>query len=585
MVNNIAEGTSPLMEKVSSFFESVPGFSHNFTAIARWVFVVLAIYILLRAILSLLSSKTPSEIWAYLSIGNALAMPITHWENVIGRAKSCDINLDVKTVSKNHATLIRKSDGKWILNDLNSSSGNKVNGHPISKPTLVRIGDALTIGNVDCTLASTSLEEDKHNHEARAILSGRFTPWKSIIALSIFQVLLVIQLIISKGSSLPPSVPIVFFMFTGIMWLYSILVRSAGMTAFEIDSIAFFLSTLGLAVVATSSPEEIVKQFVTVCMGMGLFFFLCWYLRDLDRALKSRRILLIASVALLLLNIAIGTYKYGAINWISVAGFSIQPSELIKVSYIIIGSATLDELFQKKNLGLFIGFSIFCLLALAYMGDFGTAAIFFITFLVISFMRSGDFSKLFLFIASAAGAGLMVLRFKPYVLGRFSVWMHAWDFADAGGYQQVRTMSAGASGGLVGLGAGEGWLKKVAAADTDLVFGVLSEEWGLIIALLAIFSIVTFSVFAVKSIKAGRSTFYTIAACASMTLFIFQTILNVFGSVDLLPLTGVTFPFVSNGGTSMIVSWGLLAFLKAADTRENASIAVKRFKVKGGEVE
>ena len=161
--------------------------------------------------------------------------------------------------------------------------------------------------------------------------------------------------------------------------------------------------------------------------------------------------------------------------------------------------------------------------------------------------------------------------------------MHAWDFPDAGGYQQVRTMSAGASGGMVGVGAGDGWLHNVAAADTDLVFGVLSEEWGLIIAVLAILSIVTLGIFAVRSIKAGRSAFYTIAACAATTLMIFQTILNVFGSVDILPLTGVTFPFVSNGGTSMIVSWGMLAFLKAADTRQNASIAVKDEGLKGDE--
>jgi len=73
----------------------------------------------------------------------------------------------------------------------------------------------------------------------------------------------------------------------------------------------------------------------------------------------------------------------------------------------------------------------------------------------------------------------------------------------------------------------------------------------------------------------GRSSFYTIGACAAMSIMITQTILNVFGTVDLLPLTGVTFPFVSNGGSSMMASWGLLAFIKAADTRQNASVAVR----------
>ena len=82
--------------------------------------------------------------------------------------------------------------------------------------------------------------------------------------------------------------------------------------------------------------------------------------------------------------------------------------------------------------------------------------------------------------------------------------------------------------------------------------------------------------FAVRTIRVGRSSFYTIAACAAGSLLVFQTCLNVFGSVDLLPLTGVTFPFVSNGGSAMMSAWGLLAFLKATDTRENASFAIRR---------
>ena len=141
--------------------------------------------------------------------------------------------------------------------------------------------------------------------------------------------------------------------------------------------------------------------------------------------------------------------------------------------------------------------------------------------------------------------------------------------------QPRRTMSAAASGGLVGVGPGEGWLHTVGAGDTDLVFGMLCEEWGLIIALLAVLSILTLAVFAVRACRAGRSSFYVIAACAATSMMVFQTCLNVFGAVDILPLTGVTFPFVSNGGTAMIASWGLLAFLKATDTRQNASFAIR----------
>ena len=91
---------------------------------------------------------------------------------------------------------------------------------------------------------------------------------------------------------------------------------------------------------------------------------------------------------------------------------------------------------------------------------------------------------------------------------------------------------------------------------------MLCEEWGLIIALLSVACIAALAVFAVRSCRAGRSSFYTIAACAATSLLVFQTTLNVLGSVDILPLTGVTFPFVSNGGSSMLSAWGLLAFLR-----------------------
>ena len=578
MLDNAKLIFDSFLDDPAAFLSSLPSVSALYTSVARWVLMILSLFVLMRAIISLLKTKTPSEIWAYLSLPDGSSKPIRHWENVIGRSKTVDIPIEIPTVSRNHGSLVRSADGKWYYNDLGSKSGSAVNGQIVYKPVPVRSGDVINMGGAECVLVPASLEEQRYNHEARKKITKKFTPWSSLIALTIIQIMVVLQFRFSHNGDLPPSIPIGFALLCGCMWIYCILIRGTGTKFFEIETIAFFLSTLGLSVTATASPDSVIKQAITLCIGVVLFVMICVYLRDLKRAMKTRTLLVLGSILLLLVNLLFGSNQYGAANWIELGGFSFQPSELVKIAYILVGAATLDELFEKKNLTLFIGFSIFCLGALAVMGDFGTAAIYFIAFLVISFMRSGDFSKLFLLIGAAAGGGLMVLRFKPYILGRIGVWRHAWDFPDAGGFQQCRTMSAGASGGIVGVGPGEGWLQGIFAADKDLVFGVLSEEWGLIVAVLAIMSIVTLGIFAVKSIKAGRSAFYTIAACTATTMFIFQTILNVFGSVDLLPLTGVTFPFVSNGGTSMIASWGMLAFLKAADTRQDASIAVRRMK-------
>ena len=196
------------------------------------------------------------------------------------------------------------------------------------------------------------------------------------------------------------------------------------------------------------------------------------------------------------------------------------------------------------------------------------------TFIVIAFLRSGDWATLALICGGCGAGGLVLLSVKPHVLKRFASWGHIWEDVYGAGFQQTHSLTAAASGGMVGVGAGNGWLG-VTAADTDMVFCKVCEEWGLIIAVLAVLCIVTLAVFAVRACRAGRSSFYTIAACAATSLMVFQTCLNVFGAVDILPLTGVTFPFLSNGGTSMLASWGMLAFLKASDTRQNASFAIR----------
>ena len=136
-------------------------------------------------------------------------------------------------------------------------------------------------------------------------------------------------------------------------------------------------------------------------------------------------------------------------------------------------------------------------------------------------------------------------------------------------------MSAAASGGLFGKGAGSGWLKDVFAANTDMVFAVVCEEQGLIIAVCMVLSVLTLAFFAVRSARHGRSAYYSIAACAAMSMLMVQMGLNVFGSLDILPFTGVTFPFVSRGGSSLLSCWMLLAFIKGADTRRDASFVVR----------
>ncbi len=587
IIDGMGKTVSTIADGLTAFLRAGYDPDLFYTAVARWIFIFLAAFILLKAIFSLLSSMSPAEVWAYLHIDTARKqnIPITHWENAIGRAGSCDIQIDNMSVSRNQGTLNRDDNGEWAYMDLGSRNGAKVNGEQCEPyvPVPVKAGDDIKLGGVSCTLFPVSVEERRNNVMIRKEDTKLLSGWTSFIALTIFQMMTMVQLMLGMGDRYQHSITVAFIGLTVVMWVYFFMLRSMHRKGFEMETIAFFLSTLSLAVMATAIPGKVMTQFIAIVIGVIVFFVICTYIRDLDRVRDTKKFVYAAAVLLLLFNLAFAVTKFGSANWVKIGPFSLQPSEIVKMAFVCVGAATMNELFKRMDSLIFTVFSVFCFGCLAVMGDFGTAIIFFVTFLVISFLREGDFTKMILILGVAFVAGLMVLRFKGYVAARFATWGHIWELADSSGYQQTRMLTAASSGGLVGLGAGHGWLgQNVSASQTDLVFGLVTEEWGLIIAVLCVLSIITMAIFAYRSIWAGRSTYYTIAACAAASIFLFQTILNVLGSCDLIPLTGVTFPFLSAGGSSMISAWGLLAFLKGADTRQDASIAVKNLVRKEG---
>lgn len=564
-----------VLANFTAFLAKNPLFGVWFTTLSRFLFPVLALLILYRAVRSLLKIPHTPEVWAQLSLPNGTPILLTHWENIIGRSRMADVSLNYPSISRQHAALCRSGEDVWKLYDLGSKGGTAVNGTPVQTATTVKLGDTITLGGVPLVFLPQTVA-DREEVEKKRYAERPVAIWPSFVWLTAFQILTCLQLVIAEGEAASAAIPLTFLGLTAVMWIYFFALRIGHCVGFEMETIAFFLSTLSLAVTASSAPASLFKQFAAILLGLVLFLVLGVFLRDLSRVQKYRWCMAAAAIGLLGITLVLGSRKYGAVNWISIGGMSFQPSEIAKICYIFAGAATLERLFHKRNLTLFIVLTGACIGLLGLMSDFGTAAIFFVTFLVIAYLRSGDFATLSLICGGAVfGAGI-ILKFKPYILSRFASWGHAWEAASTTGYQQTRTMSAAASGGLFGMGAGNGWLQRIAAADTDLVFGILCEEWGLLIALLAAGSIITLAVFAVRACRVGRSSFYIIAACAAGSLMVFQTCLNVFGAVDLLPLTGVTFPFVSNGGSAMMSAWGLLAFLKATDTRENASFAIRR---------
>ena len=336
---------------------------------------------------------------------------------------------------------------------------------------------------------------------------------------------------------------------------------------FELEVIGFLFSGIGLTVSASVYEDYALKQMFAIVLGLCVFIVLIAVLRRTDIIMKLRMPVAFAAVGLLCLNLVLAETTNGALNWITVAGFSIQPSEIVKLAFIFVGAASLDKLQSTKSLTKYLIFSVGCVGALFLMRDFGTALIFFFTFVIIAFMRSGDVRTIILVSVAAALGAVMIIYFRPTVAARFSTYRHIWEEMNASGMQQTRVLIYSVSGGLFGLGIGNGKLKHIFASTTDLVFGMICEEWGMVTALLIVLTYAFILIYAIKVARTTRSAFYAIAACAAAGLMLFQTALNIFGVTDILPLTGVTLPFISRGGSSLICSWGLLAFIKAADIR------------------
>ena len=563
---------------MEAFFEAVDQaramYLDVYIGFFRYAVPIIVAFLLLRCFKPLLTFRREPEIWAWLCMEGGKKVPITHWENVIGRSRHSDIQIDFPTVSRNHAVLTRYDDGSWTITDADSTDGVRVNGKKVTICAL-KENDVISIGGIEMGLIPITHRQEKRQAQLRTRASSGGDSFFNLLLLTLLQCMACGAFLLEEESR--NYLPIIQG-FGGIaicQWLLFLFYVIINRRSFEVETIAFFLCTMGMSAIATVRPGETMKQLIAMIIGVITFLSIGWSLRDLERAKVFRYVATVAGVLFLVITLVFGKEYYGAKNWLVLGGLSLQPSELSKVCFVYAGASTMDRIMSKRNLILFIAYSVLICGCLALMNDFGTALIFFFAFLVIAYLRSGSVGTLALACTSLGFAGVVAIKIAPHALRRFAVWRHIWEDPLGKGYQQTRALMCIAAGGLLGLGPGRGYLKRVFAADSDIAFATISEEWGLIVAVMMVACIVVLGFFALRSARVARSTFYTIGACTAASLLLIQTILNCLGTVDVVPLTGVTFPFLSNGGTSMIGSWGLLAFVKAADTRQNASFAVR----------
>ncbi|MBQ1992405.1 MAG: FtsW/RodA/SpoVE family cell cycle protein [Clostridia bacterium] len=546
--------------------------------VIRMLLPILAVIIVFQCFSSMRRHRRDEDALIMLvNPATSESTPVLYWENSIGRGRGNDIMVDDMTVSRDHAVLLRRKAG-WFINDVGSKSGTYVNGEQTEGRTPIMIDDVISIGDTSYVVKRT----DDVIPDSRSWFFSRAKNKASIKASHLMLLISVFLFFFAVEASLCDEVQdfqpfLIWGLFTAVSWMFYIVsTKILKRINFELEALAIFLSGTGVMMLARQVFKQSIVQTLAMIAGMIGFCIIIKFIENPDRVESFRIPMYILAVLFLGINLVFAKVTYGAALWLNIGGVSIQPSELVKVIYIFISASALDKLLTKGNLLHFIIFSMVCVGSLIIMSDLGTALIFFCTFLFISFMRSGDIKTVILALVGAVMGAVFVISFKPYIADRFSAWGKCFELADSTGYQQARVLTYSASGGLFGVGVGNGYLKYVFASESDLVFGLLCEEVGLIIAVAIFVCIIGLVIYARAITTRSRSTFYSISACCAAGLMLVQSALNVFGATDILPLTGVTLPFVSLGGSSMISCWCLLAFIKAADERTYAVKKVKQ---------
>lgn len=535
--------------------------------VLRYAMLGIVLLVVIRMLVALFCKKTTDPVRAKLV--NSITgegLPLYDREVSLGRNKKCDIVLPFETISRLHAVIAYRNKG-FVIFDTFSKTGVTVNGEKINGKAHIYDGDIVGMGGLEYTLKEARYKYIKDKSGA----AGRASYGVVLILIALFNIFSMV-LNISPDSELNGQIVLVYLGFIALQWIYFVFASFVmRINNFELEMIGFMFASVGLAIVGSMYPETVIKQFLAIVLGVVLYCVLLMFMRFVSTVKTLRWMVAFGAIGLLGVTLAIAEPTNGALSWLSLGGISIQPSELVKVAFIFAGAVTLEKLQSIRHLTMYIVFAAICVGELFLMYDFGAALIFFFTFIVIAFMRSGDVRTLLLIcMVAALGAGL-ILVFKPYVANRFSTYLHVWEYMDEGGFQQTRTLIYTASGGLFGLGLGKGQLRNIFAAAEDLVFGVVCEEFGMIMGFLIPLTYCAVAIWAVVNSGKAKSSFYSIVGVAASAMMLFQTMLNIFGVTDLLPLTGVTLPFVSKGGSSIISCFCLLAFIKVIDTRTYAS--------------
>ena len=329
-----------------------------------------------------------------------------------------------------------------------------------------------------------------------------------------------------------------------------------------VNNMAMLLS-LGFVMVQRLAPQNALKQFLIVLVGTVVSFFVPHIMRKRRQLFKLKYIFAMVGIGLLCVTLILGKTTWGANISIDIAGFTFQPSEFVKILYILFVAALLSKAKSFRNIlisGIVAAVHVLVLIA---SNDLGCALIFFVVYIVMLYVASGKIHYLALGILCGCGAAVMAYKLFSHVKTRISAWQNPWAIIDGGGYQITQSLFAIGTGGLFGMGLCQGMPNSIPVAVKDFVYSAIVEEFGLLFGICLILVCFCCYINMMKVALRSRDMYYKLIAVGFGTIYMFQCFLTIGGVTKFIPSTGVTLPFVSYGGSSILCSLMMFAVVQA----------------------
>lgn len=347
--------------------------------------------------------------------------------------------------------------------------------------------------------------------------------------------------------------------------------------------ICFFLASIGLVMLARLNMETALRQLLWFAIGIAVLFVIVAVIKHTRDFGKLNYVMMAGAVGLIAFAFLFARTVGGARNWVTVAGISFQPSEIAKVLFIIVSSYFFAE--QRPRLAnvCYALFAGLCVIMLVLSNDLGGALLFAGTFLIMFFAGTGRTLLTLAGLGVASAGAVASYHLFSHVRVRVEIWENPWRYHQTQGYQIVQGLIAIAAGGLFGAGLGLGYPSAIPVNTSDFIFAVICEEFGVIFGAITILAYLVFIIRGMIIAMNAGTRFDALLVFGATCMLSLQSFIIIGGVIKLIPLTGITLPFISAGGTSMISSLALVGIIEgvAVKNGERDEYEINRA---GGEV-